>query len=113
MGVDYDDGVLRVERSSPQPGVRLLGEIDLDNCAHVRSALEAQRGAEPGDVLVDVSALGFIDIAGVRTLVETARALEEGRRLVLHRASEELCDLVELAGWGHLPGLALERVTTG
>ncbi|MET7298855.1 STAS domain-containing protein [Embleya sp. NPDC005575] len=113
MSVDYDDGVLRVERISPPPGIRLTGEVDLDNCGHLRSALDSQCGAEPGDLLVDVSSLGFIDIAGMRTLVETARGMEQGRRLILRRASEDLCDLVEMAGWDRVPGLAVERVTTG
>ncbi|MGW1992656.1 STAS domain-containing protein [Embleya sp. NPDC001921] len=111
MSVDYADGVLRVERTSPPLGVRLFGEVDLDNCAHVRSALVAQSAGGTGDLYVDVSSLRFIDVAGIRTLVETALRIQPGRRLVLHRASEELCVLVRLAGWDRVPGLVLEKVT--
>ncbi|WP_406289372.1 STAS domain-containing protein [Embleya sp. NBC_00896] len=112
ISVDYADDVLRVERTSPLPGVRLAGEVDLDNCAHVRSALIAQSGVGGGDLRVDVSSLCFIDVAGMRTLVETALMLDAGRRLVLSSASEDLCTLVELAGWDRVPGLVLETVTT-
>jgi anti-anti-sigma factor len=113
MRVDYVDGVLRVELTSPPLGVRLFGEVDMDNCAHVRSALVTQTAAGATDVHVDVASLDFIDIAGLRTLVETALLIQPGRRLVLHSASEELCGLVELAGWDRVPGLVLEKVTTG
>ncbi|MET7297772.1 STAS domain-containing protein [Embleya sp. NPDC005575] len=113
MGVDYADGVLRVERTSPPLGVRLFGEVDLDNCVHVRSALFAQSAGGTGDLYVDVSSLRFIDIAGVRTLVEAAIRIQPERRLVLHRASEELCVLVRLAEWDRVPGLVLEKVKTG
>ncbi|MEU0937018.1 STAS domain-containing protein [Embleya sp. NPDC005971] len=112
MGVDYADGVLRVERTWPPPGVRLLGEVDLDNCAHVRSALVEQTAGGTGDLYVDVSSLRFIDVAGIRTLVEAAVRIQPGRRLVVHRASEELCVLVRLAGWDRVPGLVLEKVKT-
>lgn len=62
---------------------------------------------------MDVSALRFIDVAGMRTLVEAALRLQPGRRLVLHSASEDLCVLVRLAGWDRVPGLVLEQVTIG
>ncbi|MFI6586438.1 STAS domain-containing protein [Embleya sp. NPDC050493] len=113
MGVDYTDSVLRVERTSPPLGVRLFGEVDLDNCAHVRSALVAQSASGTGDLYVDVSSLNFIDVAGIRTLVEAAVRIQPGRRLVLRCVSEELCVLVRLAGWDRVPGLVLEKVKTG
>jgi anti-anti-sigma factor len=113
MAADYADGVLRVELTSPPLGVRLCGEVDLDNCAHVRSALVTQTAAGAADVHVDVASLRFIDVAGLRTLVETALRMQPGRRLVLHSVSEELCVLVKLAGWDRVPGLVLEKVTAG
>ncbi|MFI1386408.1 STAS domain-containing protein [Embleya sp. NPDC020886] len=76
-------------------------------------ACARRRGCADGDLVVDVSSLEFIDVAGVRTLVEAARALEQGRHLIVRRASEDLCDLVELAGWDRVPGLALEKVAAG
>ncbi|MYW04852.1 STAS domain-containing protein [Streptomyces sp. SID3343] len=113
MGADHAGGVLRVELTSPPLGVRLFGEVDLENCAQVRSALVTQAAAGPTDVHVDVASLHFIDVAGLRTLVETALRMQPGRRLVLHSASEELCVLVKLAGWDRVPGLVLEKVTSG
>jgi len=113
MRIVYADDVLRVERMSPPPGVRLFGEVDLDNCAHVRSALIAQSVGTTADLYVDVASLCFIDVAGMRTLVEAARRLQPDRHLVVSSASEELCGLVRLAGWDRTPGLVLKKVKTG
>lgn len=113
MRIVYADDVLRVERISPPPGVRLFGEVDLDNCAHVRSVLIAQSVETAADLYVDVGSLYFIDVAGLRTLVEAARRLQPDRRLVVSSASEELCRLVRLAGWDRTPGLVLRMVKSG
>ncbi|GCD95707.1 STAS domain-containing protein [Embleya hyalina] len=105
----YADGVLRVERVGPPSVVRLAGEVDADNCVHVRSVLDAQRVGCAGDVCVDAAFLEFIDVAGVRTLVETAGRMPSGLSVVVRSAPVELCDLVSLAGWDGAPGLVLER----
>ena len=81
------------------PGsVRLAGELDLATAPHVAeelaSALEASRC-----VVVDLRALRFIDVAGMRVLlVASASARKDGRRLVIVRGPAPVDKVFTLTG---------------
>src|SRR3954454_21888525 len=75
------------------------GEIDLATI----DAVQAEIDAAPGPVVVlDLRATTFMDSAGIRMIVETARDLEaQERELVVVRGGPEvslLCALVGLEG---------------
>jgi anti-anti-sigma factor len=81
-------------------GVALSGEIDLIAAPEVRARLARETGGD-GDLVVDARDVSFIDVAGCRELVEAARRLPEGRRLVVVGGPRSLARLMDLCGWRH------------
>lgn len=80
-------GSLQVDvRSSSGAGlpyllVACLGEIDMATAPQLREAIA---GLDPGDVLVDLSGISFMDSTGLSTLLDAQRRLvRQGHRLVV------------------------------
>jgi anti-sigma B factor antagonist len=94
---------LRVRPGTASRGVvclRLEGQLDGDSALQLaRVLLDAQR---MGTALVlDLSRLAFLDVAGLRVLVDAARrACSGGRRLVLRAPSAQAQQLFRLTGLG-------------
>jgi anti-anti-sigma factor len=78
--------------------VRVSGELDLATAAQVERALDdALRHARL--VLLDISAMSFIDCSGLHVLFEaTSRARNAGAHVVLAGASEQVEDLLRRTG---------------
>lgn len=99
------DRQLRVVRTARPRGLRLDGEVDLANVEIVRQSLRAV-ARDGADVTVDVSRLGFIDVAGLRVVIEGAAELaRRDGRLVLVGASRQLLRILRLCGWDAAEGL--------
>jgi stage II sporulation protein AA (anti-sigma F factor antagonist) len=70
-----DDGVVVVA---------LAGELDLVSSGELTDAVARIRSASPARVLVDLSALSFVDSSGINALLQAARTIaENGGQLVL------------------------------
>jgi anti-sigma B factor antagonist len=85
----------------PVGDVQLAGDIDVATADTWRQRLlDAVRGCDGADVIVDMSAVTFIDASGVAILVGTQEtAAAEGKRVVLHSTPARVMhvlDLVEL-----------------
>ncbi|WP_436777711.1 STAS domain-containing protein [Yinghuangia sp. YIM S09857] len=101
------DRQLRVVRTARPRGIRLDGEVDLANVEIVRHSLRAV-AREGAEVTVDVTRLGFIDVAGLRVVIESAHELaEHGGHLVLVGASRQLLRILRLCGWDTASGLRI------
>ena len=62
--------------------VSLAGEMDASNVGSARDVIEAETSGEPDEILlIDLSALEFIDSAGIALLVRLAAADPEGTHL--------------------------------
>ncbi|GAA2281230.1 hypothetical protein GCM10010149_26870 [Nonomuraea roseoviolacea subsp. roseoviolacea] len=72
---------LRYAATSRPPGLRLSGDVDLTNRQALASVL-APLEREPGEVVVDLTALGFIDAGSAQLLSATALA-RQGRPTVV------------------------------
>jgi anti-anti-sigma factor len=59
--------------------VRLAGELDFGAASAVGAAVEELLDAGFGRVVVDLSALSFLDSAGIHTLLSAQRSAEERR----------------------------------
>lgn len=69
----------------------LSGSLDMRSVADVRDALHAAIDAGDGDLLVDVSEVGLVDVTGLGVLVGAdRRAKLAGRRVVLVDAGPRL-----------------------
>jgi anti-sigma B factor antagonist len=78
--------------------IRAAGEFDRSTAERLSSALDAAR-ADGVTVLLDLSAISFIDSAGLRVLLRSARAADAPDwALVIVRASSAVWRLVELSG---------------
>jgi anti-anti-sigma regulatory factor len=114
----YDDGVLRITRipgpgpgaspvsgpdSSPGPGYALAGEIDEYTVCGLAAKL-AELAANLDEVHLDLGALAYSDLAGLRVIVQLAAGQ---RRVVLHRVPPHLRAVLAIVGWDTTPGLEL------
>jgi anti-anti-sigma factor len=78
--------------------IRASGELDRSTADRLSSALDAAR-ADGLTVLLDLSAISFIDSAGLRVLLRSARAVDaHDWALFIARASSAVWRLVELTG---------------
>jgi anti-sigma B factor antagonist len=90
------DGALHITTSSS--GLQLRGEIDAHSVAVLARHLDPLPGTSV-DVVIDLSAVGFVDSSGLRVLVEAhQRAEAEKRRLVLSGSSRPVLRLLEISG---------------
>lgn len=83
-----------------QDAVAAPPQIDPSTCADV-----AERLCVPGDgdVVLDCSAIEFIDSSGLRTLIQSRTTLAEtDRNLVLRRPSPVLARLLQITDTEHL-----------
>ena len=112
----YDDGVLRITRitgtgTGPSPGAgaglgsiySLAGEIDESTLGGLAGKL-AEIAAGLDEVHLDLAALDYSDLAGLRVIVQLAMP---GRRVVLHRVPAHLRAILGIVGWDSVPGLEL------
>ncbi len=86
------------ERRAPCTS-RCAGELDLSTVDKVERALaEAERGSPPL-VLIDLSALTFLDSTGLRTIVTAdQRAREAGRRVAVVKGPETVHRVFTITG---------------
>ena len=108
----YDDGVLRITRipvSGPGPrpvsGYALAGEIDESTVCGLAAKL-AELAANLDEVHLDLGALAYSDLAGLRVIVQLAAGR---RRVVLHRLPPHLRAVLAIVGWDTAPGLEFAR----
>jgi anti-anti-sigma factor len=105
-GPVYADKHLLVTRTAAPPGLRLAGEIDMTNSDAVMDCVKTAF-PDGGDHHLDLSALSFCDISGIRGLIEIATERGDGRRLLLHGLPEQLQTVLRVTGWSDLPNLAI------
>src|ERR1700690_42696 len=58
------------------PVIKLGGEIDISNAHRIGSTLEDLIGAETGHLVVDLSALQFVDSAGIAMLLRAINGVD-------------------------------------
>ncbi|MCO8270213.1 STAS domain-containing protein [Actinoplanes sp. TRM 88003] len=102
---------LEITAIASPAGARVAGEVDLATMPLFDLALELLAGCAV-DVVMDLSAVTFIDIGGVRALAQaTRRVRDAGRRLWLRDPSAEVRRMIDLLGWAALydwePGMSL------
>jgi anti-sigma B factor antagonist len=88
-GVDERDGAVVVQ---------LTGELDLYNAHAVRDALFAIAAGRPDRVVVDLSAVTFIDSTGLGVLIEARTRLENRRAFLLAAPGLETRRALEISG---------------
>lgn len=104
-----EPGVLRITTLPDGAGVAVEGDVDFRSMEKFAQAVAEAIEASPGDVLVDLSGLDFIEVSGMRVLGDAARHLEgRDRRLVLRGLAPHLRPVLRVMGWYDSPGIVLE-----
>lgn len=79
--------------------VVVSGEIDVMSAAGLRRALLQALETTVGRLVVDLSAVQFMDATGIGTLVDAAnKAAESGRSLVIARPSGVVRRMIQILG---------------
>jgi anti-anti-sigma factor len=97
---------LRVIRLYQPHGLRIEGVIDVQSHRHLREALESVAETD-GDVHLDLSGLEFLDLGGLRLLMNFARSRVGGQQVELAGLAPHLQQVITLVGWDDTPGLRL------
>jgi anti-anti-sigma factor len=103
-GPVYADRHLVVMRTTQPSGLRFAGEIDISNSDAVGQSVRIALGDAPRSHL-DLSGLSFIDVSGIRALVDAAHDFGDGRELLLHGLARQLKTIMRAIGWAATPTL--------
>jgi anti-anti-sigma regulatory factor len=101
----HDDHRLRITPMFDPRGLRIAGAVDLTTSGALTSTLRLATNWPEPDLHIDLGELEFIDVAGVRALVQAAARLGPGRRLTVERLAPRLRRVFGLVGWDRAPGL--------
>lgn len=91
--------IVRTQRDVDAVVIALYGELDLATCACLQRKLRHAINERPQRLIVDLSGLRFMDIQGLRVLLDAAeRCREDNRRLSFLRGIPLVQRLFELTG---------------
>jgi anti-anti-sigma factor len=104
-----EESILQIERRVEDGAeiFELRGELDLSSAQLLEQALAA---TSTRDVILDLSGLSFLDSAGIRTIDQAHRLLEEGERAlhIVAASDSRAAWTFRVAGFG--AGIVLESV---
>jgi anti-sigma B factor antagonist len=90
-----------VRREGESTVVELGGELDLGSSPQLSQALEHASRDEPELVVIDLRELQFIDVAGLRVLLEAQQAAQlRGGRFMLAHVRQPVRRVLSLAQMG-------------
>jgi DcmR-like sensory protein/STAS domain-containing protein len=107
----HADAVLRICRQYAPPGIRIAGEIDFRAAEPLALAL-AEAIRLPGDITINLAGLSFIDAACTRMILDGARGVAGGRKVVLECSAFVAGRFASLGAAG-LPGVSMVSVDDG
>jgi len=91
----------RIEASPTESGItiKLAGELDSATCGELVERFEQLMGEAPGEVVLELHEVTFIDSAGLRAIIVIERAAgERDVALTIHSPTGPVADLLELTG---------------
>jgi anti-anti-sigma factor len=108
-----DAPALRITSHGDRPELVLAGEIDEFSYPDLAASLAHAVSAGCGDIHIDLGAVEYCDIAGLRAIVCAAGSPGEARpsrRVVLHSVPPQLRKVLRILGWDALPAVVVEEV---
>lgn len=88
----------RTSTAGDSPVVSVRGEVDMETAPDLRALLLSAAQRSTGPLLVDLSAVSYMDSSGAGTLVLVKRELEKaGRKLVLINPQPRVRGVFEIA----------------
>jgi anti-anti-sigma factor len=90
---------IRSQRDGETHTIGVRGEIDIAGVGHVEQELLRAEATDAQAIVLDLSALSFIDSTGVRMLVMAeARSRADSNRLQLRRPPESVLRVLRITG---------------
>jgi anti-sigma B factor antagonist len=93
-----EDPVAGIERADGRVVISLAGELDLYNAHEVREALLECTAESPERLVVDLSAVKFIDSTALGVLIEARTRMENRRGFLLAAPGLETRRALEISG---------------
>lgn len=79
--------------------IEASGELDIATAPRLQVAIDEVLGSQPGKVLLELRDVSFLDLSGIRVLVDARNALEQqGAALVIDGMSGAVSQVLETAG---------------
>ena len=88
--------VIRVDASQEGVTMVITGELDLTTRPVLAEHLSAVLRTGPRRLILDLAGTGFVDCGSARLIVNAARSLPEGSRLIIRRPSRAVRRMLEL-----------------
>ena len=89
-----------VQRADGASEVRVAGELDVASASELHRTLRAELAAGMDQVVLDLSAVAFMDSSALRALLSVLNDGDAGRRLVVRRPSPPVERLLAVTGLG-------------
>lgn len=99
----------KISRLDDGNGLKIAGELDVATAARLTEALRDNE--VPGQLVLDLSELTFLDSCGMRALLELARVQNGNGPVVILDPSRAVARLFEIIGVEDHPGIELRRAT--
>jgi anti-sigma B factor antagonist len=97
--IDLGQLTMRSDREGEIHTIRLAGEVDLATADPVERELERVEQTDAASIVLDLSAVTFMDSTGVRLLVTAqARSRADANRLTLLRGGPQVQRVLQLSG---------------
>jgi anti-anti-sigma regulatory factor len=102
----YADALLRICRQYAPPGIRIAGELDFQAAEPLGLAL-AEAIRLGGDIVLNMSALAFVDARCTLAIADAARTIASQTRQVILRCLPEVAAGFTRIGLADVPGIRL------
>lgn len=89
------------------PLIYVRGEVDHDSAPYLRDAIVEESSAIPPVLLLELSDVSYIDSGGLSLLFEIVRKYPEPGWVGLVGVRANVARILELTGFGDLPGVRL------
>jgi anti-anti-sigma factor len=96
------NGSLRIFFTRPSAGVRCEGDIDATTRPVLIRALAVISEQTSGDLHADLGDVSFIDVGGLRVLVEATSKLAGERRFIVNALKPHTRRIIDMCGWTDL-----------
>jgi anti-anti-sigma factor len=110
---EVGNGSLRIFFTRASAGVRCEGDIDATTRPVLVRALAVGADHTSGDLHADFGDVSFIDVGGLRVLVETTFRLADERRFIVDALKPHTLRIIDLCGWTDLLVTGLSRTSPG
>ena len=88
-----------IDYSEELPCINIKGEIDIYTCSNLRESLQSVQEKNPGNFILDLEKVQYIDSTGLGTIAHTAQKLDEtGHSIIVVCTKPQIKKIFEVSG---------------